>query len=68
MAERSSYTRLVGGSNPSERKNRELCYNKNIGPKVIGIDFAPHMIERAKQVIKEAGLSRRAEFILLDKE
>ena len=41
-----------------------------VGPtgKVIGIDFAPHMIERAKQVMKEAGLSDRAEFILLDIE
>jgi len=36
--------------------------------KVIGIDFTPHMIERAKQVMKEAGLSNRAEFILLDIE
>ena len=38
-----------------------------VGPtgKVIGIDFAPHMIERAKQVMEEAGLSDRAEFILL---
>ncbi|MBU2109660.1 methyltransferase domain-containing protein [Patescibacteria group bacterium] len=36
--------------------------------KVIGIDFAPHMIERAKQVMEEAGLSNRAEFILLDIE
>jgi len=41
-----------------------------VGPtgKVIGIDFAPHMIERAKQVMEEAGLSDRAEFILLDIE
>ncbi|MBU1177486.1 MAG: methyltransferase domain-containing protein [Patescibacteria group bacterium] len=41
-----------------------------VGPtgKVIGIDFAPHMIERAKQVMKEAGLSGGAEFILLDIE
>ncbi|MCG2796768.1 MAG: methyltransferase domain-containing protein [Actinomycetia bacterium] len=41
-----------------------------VGPngKVIGIDFAPHMIERAKQVIKEAGLFDRDEFILLDIE
>jgi len=36
--------------------------------KVIGIDFAPHMIERAKQVMQEAGLSDRVEFILLDIE
>ena len=38
-----------------------------VGPtgKVIGIDFAPHMNERAKQVMEEAGLSNRAEFILL---
>jgi len=38
-----------------------------VGPtgKVIGIDFALHMIERAKQVMAEAGLSSRAEFILL---
>ncbi|MFH1855163.1 MAG: methyltransferase domain-containing protein [bacterium] len=41
-----------------------------VGPtgKVIGIDFAPHMIERAKQVMEEASLSDRAEFILLDIE
>ena len=41
-----------------------------VGPtgKVIGIDFAPHMIERAKQVMEEAGLSDRAEFIMLDIE
>ncbi|MBU2082276.1 methyltransferase domain-containing protein [Patescibacteria group bacterium] len=41
-----------------------------VGPtgKVIGIDFAPHMIERAKQAMKEAGLSNRVEFILLDIE
>ena len=41
-----------------------------VGPtgKVIGIDFALHMIERVKQVMKEAGLSNRAEFILLDIE
>ncbi|MFH1773321.1 MAG: methyltransferase domain-containing protein [Patescibacteria group bacterium] len=36
--------------------------------KVIGIDFAPHMIERAKQVISEANLSDSVEFILLDIE
>ncbi|MBU1291989.1 methyltransferase domain-containing protein [Patescibacteria group bacterium] len=41
-----------------------------VGPtgKVIGIDFAPQMIERAKQVMKEAGLSDRVEFILMDIE
>ena len=41
-----------------------------VGPtgKVIGIDFAPHMIERAKQVMEESGLSDRVEFILLDIE
>ena len=41
-----------------------------VGPtgKVIGIDFAPHIIERAKQTMEEAGLSNRAEFILLDIE
>ncbi|MBU3969053.1 methyltransferase domain-containing protein [Patescibacteria group bacterium] len=41
-----------------------------VGPtgKVIGIDFTPHMIERAKQVMKEAGLPGRADFILLDIE
>lgn len=36
--------------------------------KVIGIDFAPHMIKRARQVMSEAGLSDRVEFILLDIE
>lgn len=41
-----------------------------VGPtgKVIGIDFTPHMIERAKQVMSEANLSERVEFILLDIE
>lgn len=41
-----------------------------VGPtgKVIGIDFTPHMVQRAKQVMEEAGLSDRAEFILLDIE
>ncbi|MFH1601908.1 MAG: methyltransferase domain-containing protein [Candidatus Shapirobacteria bacterium] len=41
-----------------------------VGPtgKVLGIDFAPQMIERAKEVMKEAGLSDRIEFILLDIE
>lgn len=41
-----------------------------VGPtgKVIGIDFAPFMVKRAKQVMEEVGLSDRAEFILLDIE
>jgi len=41
-----------------------------VGPtgKVIGIDFAPNMQGRSKEVMKEAGLSDRAEFILLDIE
>lgn len=41
-----------------------------VGPtgKVIGIDFAPHMIERAKQIMEEAGLRDKVEFILLDIE
>ncbi|MFH1994616.1 MAG: methyltransferase domain-containing protein [Nitrospinota bacterium] len=41
-----------------------------VGPtgKVIGIDFAPHMSERSKQVMEEAGLTNRAEFMLLDIE
>ena len=46
-----------------------LAANK-VGPKgkVIGLDFAPHMVERAKQVMEEAGLSDRVEFFLLDIE
>jgi len=41
-----------------------------VGPngKVVGIDFAPHMQERSKKVMKEAGLLDRTEFILLDIE
>ena len=41
-----------------------------VGPngKVIGIDFAPHMSERSKQVMEEAGLSDRVSFLLLDIE
>jgi len=41
-----------------------------VGPtgKVIGIDFAPNMQERSKEVMKEVGLAERAEFILLDIE
>ena len=46
-----------------------LAANK-VGPKgkVIGVDFAPHMVERAKQVMEKAGLSDRVEFFLLDIE
>ena len=34
----------------------------NPGGKVIGVDFAPHMTERAKQAVAEAGLSGSVEF------
>ncbi len=36
------------------------------GGKVIGVDFAPHMTERAKQAVAEAGLSGSAEFVSSD--
>ncbi|MBA3047518.1 methyltransferase domain-containing protein [Candidatus Falkowbacteria bacterium] len=41
-----------------------------VGPagKVIGIDFAPNMSKRSKEVMEEAGLFDRTEFILLDIE
>ncbi len=36
------------------------------GGKVIGVDFAPHMIERARQSVGESGLSGSVEFVLGD--
>jgi SAM-dependent methyltransferase len=41
-----------------------------VGPrgKVIGIDFAPYMLKRAKEGMEDAGLSERAKFILQDIE
>ena len=36
------------------------------GGKVIGVDFAPHMTERAKQAVAEAGLSGSVEFVSSD--
>ena len=32
--------------------------------KVIGVDFAPHMIERAKQAVTDANVAERAEFVV----
>ena len=39
-----------------------------VGPhgKAIGVDFAPHMIERAKQAVAEANVAQTAEFVLAD--
>ena len=34
--------------------------------KVIGVDFAPHMVERAKQAVAEAGPPDSVEFVLSD--
>ena len=34
------------------------------GGKVVGVDFAPHMIERAKQTAVEAGLTEITEFVV----
>jgi len=41
-----------------------------VGPsgKVVGVDFSPEMIERAKQATAEAGLSGTAEFVVTDME
>ncbi len=41
-----------------------------VGPsgKVIGVDFAPHMIERAKQTVAEANVTETAEFVVTDLE
>jgi SAM-dependent methyltransferase len=36
--------------------------------KVVGVDFAPHMIERAKQTGTEAGLTETTEFVVADLE
>ena len=36
------------------------------GGKVVGLDFAPHMIERAKQTAVEAGLTEITEFVVTD--
>jgi SAM-dependent methyltransferase len=38
------------------------------GGKVVGVDFAPHMIERAKQTLAEAGLKETTELVLADLE
>ena len=38
------------------------------GGKVVGVDFAPEMIERAKQAVAAAGLSGAIEFVLADME
>ncbi|MCX5887961.1 MAG: methyltransferase domain-containing protein [Deltaproteobacteria bacterium] len=44
-----------------------LAANK-VGPegRVIGIDFAPQMIERARQAVAAAGLHRNIEFVIAD--
>lgn len=36
--------------------------------KVLGVDLAPHMIERAKQTVTEANLTETTEFVLTDME
>ncbi len=36
------------------------------GGKVVGVDFAPNMIERAKQTAAEAGLTETTEFVVAD--
>jgi SAM-dependent methyltransferase len=36
------------------------------GGKVVGVDFAPHMIERAKQAVAEVKLTATTEFVLSD--
>ena len=43
---------------------------RKVGPegKVIGVDFAPQMIERARQAVAEAGLKDRVELIVTDME
>jgi SAM-dependent methyltransferase len=43
---------------------------RKVGPsgKVVGVDFAPQMIERAKQAVVEAGLSNSVEFVVADME
>jgi arsenite methyltransferase len=38
------------------------------GGKVMGVDFAPHMIERAKQTAVEVGLAETTEFVVTDME
>ncbi|MFQ5892083.1 MAG: methyltransferase domain-containing protein, partial [Candidatus Methanofastidiosia archaeon] len=46
-----------------------LASNK-VGPlgKVIGVDFAPQMIERAKQAVAEAGVTDTVELVVADME
>jgi len=43
---------------------------RKVGPggKVIGVDFAPHMIERAKRAVTEADLTETTEFVVSDLE
>jgi SAM-dependent methyltransferase len=38
------------------------------GGKVVGVDFAPHMIERAKETLVEAGLTETTELVVADLE
>ncbi len=38
------------------------------GGKVVGVDFAPHMIERAKQTLAETGLTETTELVVADLE
>ncbi len=42
------------------------AYKVGAGGKVVGVDFAPHMIERAKQTAAEAGLTEITEFVVTD--
>lgn len=43
---------------------------QKVGPggKVVGVDFAPHMIERAKQTVAEANLTETSKFLVTDLE
>lgn len=36
--------------------------------KVVGVDCTPHMIERAKQAVTEAGLTNAVELLVADME
>jgi SAM-dependent methyltransferase len=38
------------------------------GGKVVGVDFAPHMIERAKHTVAQANLTETTEFVVTDME
>ena len=42
------------------------AHKVGVGGKVVGVDFAPHMIERAKQTAADAGLTETTEFVITD--